>query len=93
MRGTLGELAAAAADGGIPARGEFVLVVGMAGATELEDAAVAGGGDTAEDRLAQALAEVERQVAEGAGRSEAARRVAAETGIPRRQLYAVRDAR
>lgn len=83
-RGSLGDLAAAAADGSIPARGEFVLVVGMAPATG--DAAR---GPAAEDRLAMALAEVERLVEAGAGRSEAARQVAAATGLPRRRLYDV----
>ena len=37
-----------------------------------------------------ARTEVERLVATGTPRSEAARRVAAETGLPRRDLYAVR---
>jgi 16S rRNA (cytidine1402-2'-O)-methyltransferase len=86
VRGTLDELAAAAADGRIPARGEFVLVVGpgggvAAGATALTDEAAEAA------RLATALAEVERLVAEGAARGDAARRVAASTGIPRRRLY------
>ncbi len=78
-RGTLGALAAAAADGAIPARGEFVLVVGWG---EAVDAAATRG-----DVLADARAEVERRVAAGAGRAEAARAIAAATGIPRRQLY------
>ncbi|HET8785451.1 MAG TPA: 16S rRNA (cytidine(1402)-2'-O)-methyltransferase [Candidatus Limnocylindrales bacterium] len=76
-RGTLGELAAAAADGRIPARGEFVIVVGM--------------GDrparTTADDLVAARAAVERLVEEGVARGEAARRVAADTGLPRRRLY------
>ena len=87
VRGPLGVLAERVATGEIPARGEFVLVVGawpMA-------ARVASGGDIADgDVLAAALAEVERLVAEGRGRSEAARRVAAATGLPRRRLYDVR---
>ena len=87
VRGPLGVLAERLATGEIPARGEFVLVVGawpMA-------ARVASGGDIADgDVLAAALAEVERLVAEGRGRSEAARRVAAATGLPRRRLYDVR---
>jgi 16S rRNA (cytidine1402-2'-O)-methyltransferase len=78
VRGPLGELVEAAADGRIPARGEFVIVVGMA-------AAAARVIDTAD--LASARAAVERLVAEGVARGEAARRVATETGIPRRQLY------
>ena len=39
------------------------------------------------ERLAHARAEVERLVADGTARGEAARRVAAASGIPRRQLY------
>jgi hypothetical protein len=61
----------------------------MASPAAVEDATSAAGGTSAHDRLAAALAEVERLVERGAGRSEAARRVAAETGIPRRQLYDV----
>ncbi|MFL5777349.1 MAG: 16S rRNA (cytidine(1402)-2'-O)-methyltransferase [Chloroflexota bacterium] len=80
-RGTLGELAAAAADGAIPARGEFVLVVGAA-------SPVAVTGDDGDDRdLAAALGQVERLVASGTARGDAARQVAAATGIPRRSLY------
>lgn len=85
-RGTLGDLAAAAADGGIPARGEFVLVVGAA------DAAERAGADAAREAgevatLEAARAEVERLSAAGIARGEAARRVSAATGIPRRRLY------
>lgn len=86
-RGTLGELAAlaAGAEGGrIPARGEFTLVVGAwAGARPQPSEA------EVTDSLAAARAEVERLVGEGSGRSEAARRVAAATGLPRRRLYDV----
>jgi 16S rRNA (cytidine1402-2'-O)-methyltransferase len=86
-RGTLGELAARAATGQIPARGEFTLVIGaLAGAVRPRPQ------DVATDTLAAALAEVERMVGEGRGRSEAARAVAAATGLPRRRLYDVRDA-
>jgi 16S rRNA (cytidine1402-2'-O)-methyltransferase len=86
VRGTLTELATAVTDGTIPARGEFVLVIGMGGP------ATRGGRD-ATDRDA-ARAEVDRLVAAGVARGEAARLVAAETGLPRRQLYgtAGRDA-
>ena len=87
-RGTLAELAAMAADGRIPPRGEFAIVVGAqpgGGAVPSEEAAAAalGGG----------LAEVERLVEAGIGRSEAARRVAAQTGLPRRRLYDVQRRR
>jgi 16S rRNA (cytidine1402-2'-O)-methyltransferase len=110
-RGTLGELAAKAADGSIPARGEMTIVVGWdarardrtgadrAGAAvrAVGGGAVAdrvGGADVALDRgamqpdpLAGARARVEALVSGGTARGEAARLVAAETGIPRRRLY------
>jgi 16S rRNA (cytidine1402-2'-O)-methyltransferase len=74
-RGTLGELA----DADIPARGEFVIVVGhRERPVDVEDE---------EDRLAAARAEVERLVSAGTARGGAARRVADATGIPRRRLY------
>jgi 16S rRNA (cytidine1402-2'-O)-methyltransferase len=83
VRGPLGELAEAASDGRIPARGEFVLVVGPDDgrnpSVEAEAAEAAG--------LVAAIAEVERLVAAGTARGEAAKRVAADTGIPRRRLY------
>ncbi len=87
VRGTLGWLAASARDGGLTIRGEFALVIG-----EWREAGVAGGpaaaGEvSAEDREAIARAEVERLVSEGIARGDAARRIASETGIPRRRLY------
>ena len=81
VRGALGELAAAAADGAIPARGEFVLVVGSSPVAAQPEGAKTG------DAMARARAEVEQLVAAGTARGEAARRVGAETGIPRRRLY------
>ena len=80
VRGTLGELVGAVADGSIPTRGEFVLVVGMG-------ARPARAAQPDEDALAAALAAVERLVGEGVARGDAARRIAGETGIPRRRLY------
>lgn len=83
VRGTLGELVAAVADGTIPARGEFVLIVGMRqgrASTEHDP-----------DAVSNALAAVDRLVADGVARGEAARRVAAETGVPRRRLYRAPD--
>jgi 16S rRNA (cytidine1402-2'-O)-methyltransferase len=77
VRSTLGELVAAVADGSIPGRGEFVLLVGMGEAREVPR----------EDPVATALAAVDRLVGEGVARGEAARRVAAETGVSRRRLY------
>ncbi len=81
-RGTLGELATAAGDGSIPARGEFVLVVGSG--SPRGDADAPG----PEAALAGAMDAVERLVDKGVARGEAAKRVAAETGLPRRRLYA-----
>lgn len=87
-RGSLADLAAAAAGGAIVARGEMVIVVGDDGAGSPRRAATSGaGGGEADGALARARAEVERLVAEGAARGDAARRVAAATGIPRRRLY------
>jgi 16S rRNA (cytidine1402-2'-O)-methyltransferase len=81
-RGALGDLARDAVDGRIPSRGEFTVVVGdWAGARP----ATSDGPD--DDALDRARAEVDRLVAHGLGRSEAARRVAATTGLPRRRLY------
>ena len=82
-RGPLGDLAEQAADGTIPARGEIVIVVGWGRGTAGEAARA----DAAGDALEAARAEVEALVAGGVARGEAARRVAAATGIPRRSLY------
>jgi 16S rRNA (cytidine1402-2'-O)-methyltransferase len=76
VRGTLGDLAMAVDGGTIPARGEFVLIVGAGDALA-----------PADEGLPAALDAVDRLVAGGVARGEAARRVAAETGIPRRRLY------
>ena len=85
VRGSLGDLAAAARDGTVPARGEFVLVVGSIEGQNLSQP-VAGTED-AEEALARARAHVEQLVSGGVARGDAARRVSAETGIPRRRLY------
>jgi 16S rRNA (cytidine1402-2'-O)-methyltransferase len=90
VRGPLGELARRARDGELTLRGEFVIVVGE----RRRSASDADGGspsDAAAEGVAAALAEVERLVAAGTARGEAARRVAAATGIPRRRLYAAPD--
>ena len=88
VRGTLGELATAVGEGTIPARGEFVLVVGMGrnadGPRSSADAEAAGNRG-----LATALAQVQALVDAGTPRGEAAKRVAAATGLPRRRLYEV----
>ena len=90
VRAGLGELAARAADGSLTLRGEFVLVVGSRPAGRGRRGA--GTAETTEvpadaERLAAARAEVERLVAGGTARGEAARRVAAATGLARRSLY------
>lgn len=84
-RGTLADLADAAATGRIPARGEFVLVVGHAPGGIAQPGVQAA---AAVDALDAARAEVERLVASGVARGDAARRVAAATGLSRRSLYA-----
>ena len=81
-RGTLDELKELAGSGAIPARGEFVLVVGA-----WTGAGVQAGERDSEAAMDAARAEVERLVADGLARSDAARRVAAATGLPRRALY------
>jgi 16S rRNA (cytidine1402-2'-O)-methyltransferase len=81
VRGDLASLAAALRDGHVPARGEFVLVVGAGMPVEPDDG----------DRVDIARAAVEQLVAEGVARGEAARQVAAATGLPRRRLYGSPD--
>jgi 16S rRNA (cytidine1402-2'-O)-methyltransferase len=82
-RAPLGELAAAAASGSLASRGEIVVVVGE-GAPATREAAA---GEALDAALARSREEVERLVADGVARGEAARRVAAASGIPRRRLY------
>ena len=76
------------------ARGEVVIVVGDATAGIGASGAGRGGHRRGRrsDALARARAEVERLVAGGAARGDAARRVAAATGIPRRRLYGAEEA-
>ncbi|HEX7472092.1 MAG TPA: 16S rRNA (cytidine(1402)-2'-O)-methyltransferase [Candidatus Limnocylindrales bacterium] len=91
VRGSLGELAEAAREGRIKARGEFAIVVGPgsgAGPPAAEQASDAG--DVA-DAVTAARAEVGALVASGVARGEAARRVAHARGIPRRRLYDAPD--
>jgi 16S rRNA (cytidine1402-2'-O)-methyltransferase len=76
-RGGLGELAEWAE--GRELRGEVTIVV--AGATAGEGAAEPAGG------LETARARVHALVEEGLSRSQAAKQVAAETGLPRRELF------
>ena len=86
VRGPLGELADRARSGELTLRGEFAVVVGARPERSSLDAA-------RDADPAAALAEVERLVAAGTSRGDAARQVAAATGIPRRRLYAAPDER
>jgi 16S rRNA (cytidine1402-2'-O)-methyltransferase len=82
LRGSLAELLAAATDGSVPARGELAIVVGWSQSAGAPlDASAEEAGATA------ARARVEALVAGGLARGDAARRVAAETGLARRRLY------
>lgn len=88
VRATLAELAARAASGGILLRGEFAIVV--------EGRAVSGAVSVASPEpavptMAEGRAEVARLIAGGARRSEAVRRVAASSGLARRELYRLPD--
>ena len=88
VRGTLEALLGAVDRGAIPPRGEVAIVVGWwPGAGPSATAGAAASGAAARDAEAAAIAEVESLVARGMGRSDAARRVAATTGLPRRRLY------
>jgi 16S rRNA (cytidine1402-2'-O)-methyltransferase len=89
-RATLGELATSARAGGITLRGEFVIVVGAAAVPAAAHSNVAGGGSAAAN-LAAARTDVSALVAGGVARGEAARRVAASRGVPRRLLYEAPD--
>jgi 16S rRNA (cytidine1402-2'-O)-methyltransferase len=99
VRATLGELARSAGDGTIPDRGEVTIVVGP---TDAPRGPARAGGSSASGRgiapaasgqpggaadPAAAHERVERLVEGGMPRSEAARVVARETGLPRRVLY------
>ncbi len=98
-RAGLGALRDHAAAGTIPARGEIVVIVGdavaagPAGTAAGDRTAAAAAADPMSAKaitgpaLAAARAEVEQLVADGTARGEAARRVAARTGLPRRALY------
>ncbi len=90
VRGTLGELATAVGEGTIPVRGEFVLVVGMGGNADGPGASPESEA-AGRDEVAAALAQVQALVDAGTPRGEAAKRVAAATGLPRRRLYEVAE--
>ena len=80
VRASLAELGDAVRAGDIPARGEVVIVIGPATATALSR-------DEQRAALADGRAQVDGLVAGGLNRSEAARRVAAATGLSKRALY------
>jgi 16S rRNA (cytidine1402-2'-O)-methyltransferase len=84
VRAPIGELARRAADGELTLRGEFAIVIGEQPGGLPRSAATEAAAGAA---LASARAEVERLVAAGTPRGDAARQVAAASGIPRRQLY------
>ena len=79
VRGTLAELEMAVRDGSIPTRGEVALVVAGADGAAVARPSTIG--------LDEARARVAALVAGGMGAADAARHVAAETGLPRRGLY------
>lgn len=81
-RASLGTLATLADDGTIPARGEMVVVVGWG-----EGSGPAPAEADPAAALDAARAEVDRLAESGLPRGEAAKRVAAATGLPRRSLY------
>jgi len=80
VRASLEELLDAVTTGEIPRRGEVVIVIGPSAATALTR-------DEQRVALADGRAQVDGLVAGGLNRSEAARRVAAATGLSRRTLY------
>jgi 16S rRNA (cytidine1402-2'-O)-methyltransferase len=83
VRGSVGQLAMLARQGALTLRGEFVLVVGAQSTGTVVTATSA----QADEELRAARSEVERLVREGMARGDAARRVAASSGLPRRRLY------
>ena len=95
VRGPIAELARLAESGDLTLRGEFAIVVGTAvdgSSSAPSDEGRASDRRVADDdSVAAALAEVERLVGEGRPRGDAARVVAAATGLPRRRLYAAPD--
>jgi 16S rRNA (cytidine1402-2'-O)-methyltransferase len=83
VRGPLGDLAERARAGSLTLRGEFVVVVGKWHSRSP--------GESDEKAIAVARSEVERLVAGGVARGEAARRVADSYSLPRRILYEAPD--
>jgi len=85
VRAPLDELVEAVRTGEIPRRGEVVIVIGPLRATAL-------GRDEGRIAIADGRDQVAALVAGGLHRAEAARRVAAATGLSRRALYRAADA-
>ena len=97
LRGSLGTLSDAAAAGRIDGRGEIVIVIGQRPVerpqpVDASQAASTDAGAGPADAVAAGRADVARLVASGLARGEAARQVAAATGLPRRRLYDAPDA-
>ncbi|MES2208688.1 MAG: 16S rRNA (cytidine(1402)-2'-O)-methyltransferase [Chloroflexota bacterium] len=93
VRGRLGELAQLLSSGSVPILGEAVIVIGWFGGTDElagQDTRVSTPAAGIDDLLEVALTRVEELVAGGMARGDAARRVAADVGLPRRKLYRVR---
>jgi 16S rRNA (cytidine1402-2'-O)-methyltransferase len=86
VRGSLDELAAAAASKALTLRGEFAIVLEARLASSEQVGREIAAAASAPDLVA-ARVEVDRLVASGLRRSEAVRRVVATTGIDRRTLY------
>jgi 16S rRNA (cytidine1402-2'-O)-methyltransferase len=84
VRASLEDLLAAVTSGEIPKRGEVVIVIAPSNATTPTR-------DGQSVALADGRAQVDGLVAGGLARSEAARRVAAATGLSRRTLYRSAD--
>ena len=93
VRGTLSELDALVAGGGVPILGEAVVVVGwfVGGEADTEPGAGTDAETARDTRIAvqAGLARVDELVLAGMSRGVAARTVAHETGLTRRQLYRV----
>jgi 16S rRNA (cytidine1402-2'-O)-methyltransferase len=88
VRATLDELVGSVARGAIPQRGEFVVVVAPSARETVELSR-----DEARAALTDGRAQVAALVSGGLTRAEAARRVAAATGLSRRALYQPDEAR
>ncbi len=93
IRGTLAEIDASVVSGAVPILGEAVIVIGwfVQSETEVESGADTVAGTARDPRAAvqSGLARVDELVLAGMSRSIAARTVAQETGLTRRQLYRV----